>query len=139
MKLLILCTGNSARSQMAEGRFKYFYPDWEVYSAGTQPADRVHPLAVEAMAQDGVNISSYHPKSVDGYLSQSFDVVLTVCDNAKENCPVFVGEVKHRIHHSFEDPARAPGSQQEQLKVFQKVRDQIKEFVRDFSVEIIWL
>lgn len=124
---------------MAEGRFKHFYPDWEVYSAGTQPADKVHPLAIKVMAEDWINISKQFPKLVDKFINQFFDVVLTVCDDARENCPVFVGEVKHRIHHSFEDPARAPGSQQEQLKVFQKVRDQIKEFVRDFSVEIIWL
>ncbi len=134
MKILILCTGNSARSQMAQGRLEHFYPDWEVYSAGTKPAEQVHPLAIEAMAQDGIDISSHRPKSVQKYLDQSFDIVLTVCDDAQKDCPVFAGEVKYRIHHSFEDPAKAKGSQQEQLEVFQKVRDQIKEFVKKISV-----
>ena len=134
MKLLILCTGNSARSQMAEGRFKHFYPDWEVYSAWTQPADKVHPLAVKVMAEDWIDISKQFPKSVDKFIGQSFDVVLTVCDNAKENCPVFLWKVNHRLHHSFEDPAWFKGNKEEQLQFFRQIRDEIKEYVQNFPV-----
>ncbi len=131
MRILILCTGNSCRSQMAEGYIKHFKPDWEVYSAGTAPAEKVHPLAVKVMEEDGVDISTGKPELVDQYISQPFDYVITVCDNAKETCPVFTGDVKEQIHIGFEDPAAAQGTDDEVLPLYRKVRDQIKgEFTK---------
>jgi len=126
MKILILCTGNSCRSQMAEGFLKSFNPDWNVSSAGTQPADKVNPYAITVMKEVGIDLSNNLPKSVDEFLSQEFDYVITVCDGAKEICPMFIGKVKNRIHIGFEDPADAKGKEEEILKVFRKVRDQIK-------------
>ncbi len=126
-KILILCTGNSCRSQMAEGFLKSFNPDLEVYSAGTKPADRVNPFAIKAMNEAGINISSGIAENVDKYISQSFDYVITVCDNAKETCPVFMGEVKHRLHIGFEDPAEAIGTEEEVMYIYRKVRDEIKK------------
>ena len=126
-KILILCTGNSCRSQMAEGFLKSFNPDLEVYSAGTKPADRVNPFAIKAMNEAGINISSGIAENVDKYISQSFDYVVTVCDNAKETCPVFMGEVKHRLHIGFEDPAEAVGTEEEVMYIYRRVRDEIKK------------
>ena len=126
MKILILCTGNSCRSQIAEGFLKSFDAKLEVYSAGTNPSSRVHPIAVKVMKEIGIDISQNVPKNVDRFLSQSFDYVITVCDNAKETCPVFTGKVKHRLHIGFEDPADATGTEEEIVAVFRKVRDQIK-------------
>ncbi len=105
MRVLILCTGNSCRSQMAEGFLRRLRPDWEIYSAGTFPADRVHPLAVKVMAEAGVDISRQWPKTVDQFVSQPFDYVITVCDDARESCPTFTGKVAQRLHMGFEDPA----------------------------------
>lgn len=136
MRILILCTGNSCRSQMAEGYIKHFKPDWEVYSAGTAPAGKVHPLAVKVMEEDGVDISNGKPELVDQYSTQSFDYVITVCDNAKETCPVFTGEVKKRLHIGFEDPAAALGTEEEVIPLFRKVRDQIKSEFRKFVDEL---
>ncbi len=132
MRILILCTGNSCRSQMAEGYIKHFKPEFEVYSAGTAPAEQVHPLAVKVMKEDGVDISGGKPKLVDEFLSQPFDYVITVCDNAKETCPVFTGNVKKQRHIGFEDPAAAQGTEEEVLPVFRKVRDQIKSEFKKF-------
>jgi len=129
MKILILCTGNSCRSQMAEGFLKSFDPEIKVYSAGTSPSSRVHPKAVQVMAEEGVDISGGAPKNVDQFLDQSFDYVITVCDNAKETCPTFLGDVKEQLHIGFDDPADATGSEEEVLAVFRRVRDEIK---RDF-------
>ena len=126
MKILILCTGNSCRSQIAEGFLKSFDAKLEVYSAGTNPSSRVHPIAVKVMKEIGIDISQNVPKNVDRFLNQSFDYVITVCDNAKETCPVFTGKVKHRLHIGFEDPADATGTEEEIIAVFRKVRDQIK-------------
>ena len=126
MKILILCTGNSCRSQIAEGFLKSFDAKLEVYSAGTNPSSRVHPIAVKVMKEIGIDISQNVPQNVDRFLSQSFDYVITVCDNAKETCPVFTGKVKHRLHIGFEDPADATGTEEEIVAVFRKVRDQIK-------------
>jgi arsenate reductase len=98
MRILILCTGNSCRSQMAEGFLKTFAPKAEVFSAGTAPSANVHPLAIKVMHERGIDISRTAPKSVDQFLSQSFDYVITVCDSARESCPVFTGAVTTRLH-----------------------------------------
>ena len=125
-KILILCTGNSCRSQMAEGFLKSYDPEINVFSAGTNPAEKVHPVAIKVMGELNVDISKNYPKNVDQYIKESFDYVITVCDNAKETCPVFLGNVKKKIHIGFEDPADASGSNEEIINEFRKVRDQIK-------------
>ena len=139
-KILILCTGNSCRSQMAEGFLKSFDSELEVYSAGTKPAEKVNPFAVKAMKEVGIDISNGVAEDVDKYLSQSFDYVITVCDNAKETCPVFMGNVKHRLHIGFDDPAEAVGTEEEVMPVYRRVRDEIKEkfydFVQKLKIEI---
>jgi len=114
---------------MAEGFLKSFDKNLEVYSAGTKPAEKVNPFAVKAMKEIGIDISKGIAENVDKYLSQSFDYVITVCDNAKETCPVFMGAVKHRLHIGFDDPADAVGSDEEVMPVYHRVRDEIK---RDF-------
>ena len=126
-RILILCTGNSCRSQMAEGFLKSFDQDLEVYSAGTNPTFKVHPKAIQVMKEIGINISNNYPKSVDQFLNESFDYVITVCDNAKETCPVFLGKVGKQLHIGFEDPAEATGTEEEILSDFRKVRDRIKK------------
>jgi arsenate reductase (thioredoxin) len=132
-KILVLCTGNSCRSQMAEGFVRHFRPEFEVYSAGTAPAAEVHPLAVKVMAEEGIDISDGEPKLVNQFIDHDFDYVITVCDDAKETCPVFIGSVKEQLHMGFEDPAMATGSDEEVLGVFRRVRDEIK---RDFKMFI---
>lgn len=136
-KILILCTGNSCRSQMAEGFLKSFDPELEVYSAGTKPAERVNPKAVQVMNEIGVDISNGTPENVDQYLSQSFDYVITVCDNAKETCPVFLGKVNERLHIGFDDPADAIGTEEEILNEFRRIRDEIKNGFYQFYIEKI--
>lgn len=131
-KILILCTGNSCRSQMAEGFLKSFNYNLEVFSAGTKPAEKVNPFAVKAMQEIGIDISNGIAENVDKYLPQSFDYVITVCDNAKETCPVFIGKVKHRLHIGFDDPADAVGSEDEVLPVYRRVRDEIKKEFYEF-------
>jgi len=131
-KILILCTGNSCRSQMAEGFLKSFDENLEVYSAGTNPAERANPYAIKAMNEVGIDISDGIPENVDKYLSQSFDYVITVCDNANETCPVFMGSVKHRLHIGFDDPADAVGSEEEVMPVYHRVRDEIKKDFYEF-------
>lgn len=126
-KILILCTGNSCRSQMAEGFLKSFDSELEIYSAGTNPSTQVHPKAIQVMKEVGIDLSKNYPKMVDQFLKDSFNYVITVCDNAKETCPVFVGKVKHRLHMGFEDPADATGTEEEILPVFRKVRDEIRK------------
>jgi arsenate reductase (thioredoxin) len=136
-KILILCTGNSCRSQMAEGFLKSFGPGLEVYSAGTHPAVTVHPKAVAVMKEAGIDISSASTKNVEQFLNASFDYVITVCDNAKETCPVFSGKVSRRLHFSFEDPAETVGREEEVVAKFRTVRDQIKEvFFRFYKQEL---
>ena len=127
MKILILCTGNSARSQMAQGFLQSFYPNLEVRSAGTEPASRVNPKAVEAMKEVGINISDHTPTLVDQYLDDQWDYVITVCDHANETCPTFLGQVRQRLHMGFEDPAGATGTEDEILDKFREVRDQIEQ------------
>jgi arsenate reductase len=128
-RVLILCTGNSARSQMAEGLLRRMAgEDFEVLSAGTKPVG-LNPNAVAAMSEAGIDISNHRSKSVDEFAGQQFDYVITVCDSAKESCPIFPGGGA-RIHHSFEDPAAAPKDQQPET--FRKVRDQISDWLTDF-------
>ena len=131
-RILILCTGNSCRSQMAEGFLKSFDSELEVYSAGTKPAEKVNPFAVKAMKEVGIDISDGKAENVDKYLSQSFDYVITVCDNAKETCPLFMGTVKHRLHIGFDDPAEAVGTEEEVMPVYRRVRDEIKREFKKF-------
>ncbi len=132
-RVLILCTGNSARSQMAEAWLRHFGGDrFEVASAGTKPAERVNPLAVKAMAEVGIDISGHHPKHLERFLKDNWDYVITVCDRANEECPFFPGG-KRRIHWSFEDPAAAQGSETERLAVFRRVRDRIRDRFGDFA------
>lgn len=131
-RVLILCTGNSARSQMAEGFLRSLDDTLEVFSAGTSPAVRVNPFAVEVMQEIGIDLSSHRPKSVNQFLQEPFDVVITVCDNARETCPVFTGSVKQRIHLGFPDPAEAEGSREEVLAAFRSVRDDIRKTFRRF-------
>ena len=131
-RVLILCTGNSARSQMAEGLLRHDAGDrFEVESAGTKPS-HVRPEAIAVMKELGIDISGHRSKSVDEFTGQQFDCVLTVCDNAKESCPIFPGETI-RIHHRFEDPAETKGTDQERLAVFRRVRDEMRTYLRDFT------
>jgi arsenate reductase len=122
---------------MAEGILKSFDPSLEVYSAGTHPADNVHPMAIHVMNEIGIDISSHKPKQVDQYIAESFDYVITVCDNAKETCPIFVRKVMHRLHIGFDDPSNATGSEDEILAVFRKVRDEIKKDFLTFYQQFI--
>jgi len=127
MRILILCTGNSCRSQMAEAFLKSFDSQLDVFSAGTKPASQVHPKAIQVMKESGIDLTSHQPKMVDQFLRESFDYVITVCDNAKETCPVFVGRVKQRLHIGFDDPAETQGTEEEVLAVFRRVRDEIRQ------------
>ncbi len=136
-KILILCTGNSCRSQMAEGFLKSFDSELDVFSAGTIPAEKVNPNSVIVMDEVGIDISSQFPQNVDEFVDQSFDYVITVCDNSKEVCPVFTGHVKHQFHIPFDDPAVAIGTDEEILAVYRRVRDEIKkEFTQFYNDKI---
>lgn len=132
MRILILCTGNSCRSQMAEGFLRSFDPEIEVFSAGTEPSNQVHPKAVEVMKEKGIDLSDHYPQKVDEFLDDAFDYVITVCGHAKENCPVFLGEVKQHLHIGFEDPAEATGTEEEILEEFRRIRDEIRERIKAF-------
>ncbi len=128
-RVLVLCTGNSARSQMGEGLLRHMAGDhYEVFSAGTKPVG-LNPNAVKAVSEIGIDISQHRSKSVEEFAGQQFDYVITVCDNAKESCPFFPGGGE-RLHHSFEDPAAVP--QDKQLDSFRRVRDQISSWLSDF-------
>ena len=130
-KVLILCTGNSARSQMAEGLFRQAGGDrYEVFSAGTKPS-LVRPEAVAVMREIGIDISRHRSKSVDEFAGQKMDLVITVCDNAKESCPVFPGTTQ-RLHWPFEDPAALAGSEEQRLAAFRSIRDQIRARIQRF-------
>lgn len=122
-RVLFICTGNSARSQMAEGLVNHLLAGhWEAHSAGTEPAGHVHPLAVQAMAELGIDISRQRPKPVDMFRGAGFDVVVTVCDDAAQNCPVWLGRGRQE-HTGFPDPAAVSGSEDERLGAFRQVRD----------------
>ena len=124
--VLILCTGNSCRSHLAEGLLRAAAGDLlEVASAGSKPAGYVHPLAIEAMREVGVDISAHHSKHMDEFLSRQVETVITVCGNADQACPMFPGQL-NRHHWGFDDPAHATGTAEEQLLVFRRVRDEIK-------------
>jgi len=121
---------------MAEGFLRSFDSQLDVVSAGTAPSDRVHPKAVEVMKEKGIDLSGHTPKLVDEFIDQSFDYVITVCDHARENCPVFTGRVQHRLHIGFEDPALATGTSQEIGNEFRRIRDEIHDRMRTFYSEI---
>lgn len=135
--ILVLCTGNSCRSQMAEGFLKSFSDQFDVHSAGTAPASRVHPHAIAVMNELGIEIGRSLPKSVDRFLGESFDYVITVCDHAKETCPVFSGKVRHRLHIGFDDPVGARGTEEEVMDEFRRVRDEIRERFQQFAAEAL--
>jgi arsenate reductase len=130
-KVLILCTGNSCRSQMAEGLLISFSSNAKVYSAGTKP-EEVNPYAIKAMAEMGIDISKNTSNHADEYAHIDFDYVFTVCDNAKEICPIY-SQAKQMIHHSFIDPADAKGTEEAQLRVYVEVRNQLKDYFKAFA------
>ena len=126
-KILILCTGNSCRSNMAEGILRREANDlFDVYSAGSNPAGYVHPLAVEALKEIGIDISAHTSKHLDRFLDAGIDTVITVCDNANESCPVFPGKV-NRYHWGFEDPPKAVRPGESELDAFRRIRDDIRK------------
>ncbi len=136
IKILILCTGNSCRSQMAEGFLKSYDTALEVYSAGTEPSHEVHPLAIQVMNEKGIDLSHSKPQHVDEYLSMNFDYVITVCGGAQESCPAFMGQVDQRLHIGFDDPAEAVGTEAEIISEFRRIRDEINEQFYNFYKNI---
>src|ERR1700683_2138919 len=131
-RILILCTGNSARSQMAEGLLRHDAGDrFEVFSAGTKPS-QVRPEAIAVMRELAIDISDQRSKSIDEFTGQQFDYVLTVCDNARESCPIFPAKTV-TIHHNFEDPAPLQGPEEERLALFRRVRDEIRAYLKKLS------
>ncbi len=137
MRILILCTGNSCRSQMGHGWMQSFDDTLEVCSAGTEPAYCVNPLAVKVMKEVGIDISRHVPKSVNDYLGQSWDYVITVCGGANESCPSFTGTVKHRLHIGFDDPSKVDGTDEFLLSEFRRVRDEIRKSLYDLYLNEI--
>jgi arsenate reductase len=128
-KVLFLCTGNSCRSQMAEGLVNHsLSQEWQAYSAGTEPSGYVHPMAIQAMAELAIDISSQESKSTEAFRDGRLDLVITVCDDAAENCPLWLGEGEV-AHISFPDPAKATGTEEEKLALFRIVRDDIRQRV----------
>ena len=121
---------------MAEGFLKSFNKGLEVASAGTKPSSQVHPIAIKVMNELNIDISNNHPKSVDEFLSHTFDYVITVCGDANENCPVFTGNVKNRLHIGFDDPAEATGTEKEILKEFIRIRNEIERDFREFYIKL---
>jgi arsenate reductase len=134
LRVLILCTGNSARSQMAEGLLRHISGNrWEVFSAGTKPS-HVRPEAIEVMKEIGIDLSGHRSKSVDEFAGQDFDIVLTVCDNARESCPFFPSRTR-RIHWSIEDPAAVQGSEEVRRAAFRRIRDELGVRLRKLARE----
>jgi len=132
MRVLILCTGNSARSQMAEGILRHDAGNlYEVFSAGTKPT-HLRPEAIAVMQESGIDISGHRSKSVDEFAGQNFDYVITVCDNAKESCPIFPSKMK-RIHWSIQDPAAVQGADEERLTAFRRARDELRARLQAFT------
>jgi arsenate reductase (thioredoxin) len=130
IKILILCTGNACRSQMAEGILKSFDNIIEVHSAGISPADRISSITVKVLKEIGIDISSNYPKSVSNFINDEFDFVISVCDNANQECPVFAGKVLNRLHIPFDDPYMVKGSEEEILVAYRRIRDEImSEFI----------
>ena len=132
-KILVLCTGNSCRSQMADGWLKNLFNSFEVYSAGTSP-EPVNPYAVKVMMEVGIDISNFKSNHVNEYKDYNFDLVFTVCNNAKEICPIF-SRTKKMVHKNFDDPAIATGDDEEVLNIYREVRDEIKYFFLNFFDE----
>ena len=131
--ILILCTGNSCRSHLAEGLLRRALGDgWEVASAGSKPAGYVHPLAIRAMAEEGIDISKHHSKHLEEFLTQNVETVITVCGNADQACPMFPGQM-NRHHWGFDDPAHATGTEDEQMAVFRRVRDEIRRVFEAYA------
>lgn len=137
MKILILCTGNRCRSQMAQGILQNLDPRLEVHSAGIQPASEVHPLSIQVMAEIGVDLSTHVPKHIEQYLNEPWDYVITVCGGADKSCPQFTGEVGRRLHIGFDDPDGFVGSDEEKLNEFRRIRNEInKRFTALYNDEI---
>ncbi|MBR0314423.1 MAG: arsenate reductase ArsC [Bacteroidales bacterium] len=132
MRILVLCTGNSCRSQMAHGFLQSFDSHLEVYSAGTSPAEHVHPMAISVMSEVGIDISHHIPQKVEQYLNEQWDLVITVCGGDNETCPTFVGKVGKRIHIGFDDPSKVIGSKDFVISEFRRVRDDIRKAFCDF-------
>ena len=130
-KILFLCTGNSCRSQMAEGFAHQM--GWDAYSAGTKPETQVNPFAINVMVEIGIDIAQHTPEPISKYLDENFDIVATLCDNDRETCHVFTGSCKHKIHHGFIDPADATGSDGEITEIYRQVRDEIREWMTKLS------
>jgi len=137
MKILILCTGNSCRSQMAHGFLQSFDKDLMVCSAGTQASGKLNEKAVQVMLEAGIDISQHTSDSIDKYLNEEWDYVITVCGGANEACPAFFGKVKHRVHIGFDDPSHAEGTAEFIMSEFYRVRDEIKVTFREFYEEQI--
>lgn len=137
MRVLILCTGNSCRSQMAHGFLQSFDASLEVFSGGTEPAQQVNPKAVEVMKEAGIDISDHVPTHVNTYLNQKWDYVITVCGGANESCPAFTGKVGKRLHIGFDDPSHAVGTPEFIDAEFHRVRDEIKKRFAEFYVKEI--
>ncbi len=137
MKILIICTGNTCRSQMAETYLQSFDFNIKVFSAGTKAEAKINPRTVIVMSEEGFDLIKNKPKSVNIFLKEAFDYVITVCDSAKEICPVFSGKVDNRLHIGFEDPANYIGSDEEVLPNYRRIRNQIKdEFYKFYLTEI---
>ncbi|MCK6602643.1 MAG: arsenate reductase ArsC [Bacteroidetes bacterium] len=134
-KILILCTGNSCRSQMAHGYLQSFDSDLDVHSAGTQASGKLNPGAVQVMREDGIDISHHTSDSVDKYLNEEWDYVITVCGGANESCPAFYGKVKNRLHIGFDDPSHAVGTEAFIKSEFVRVRDEIRAGFWKFYTE----
>ncbi|MBO5675626.1 MAG: arsenate reductase ArsC [Bacteroidaceae bacterium] len=134
MKVLILCTGNSCRSQMAHGFLQSFDKSLEVHSAGTQPASQVNLRAVEVMNETGIDISLHTPKSVNIYLDEAWDYVITVCGGANETCPMFQGKVGKRMHIGFDDPSEVQESEEFVMNEFRRVRDEVRRRFAEFYI-----
>lgn len=132
IRILVLCTGNRCRSQMAQGILQSLAPQLEVHSAGIRPATEVHPLGIKVMAEMGIDISKHYPKHINQYLSETWDYVITVCGGANESCPVFSGKVGKRLHIGFDDPDAFKGTEEEILSEFRRVRDEIMVQMKDF-------
>ena len=126
MKILILCTGNSCRSQMAHGFVQAIDSSFQVFSGGTNPASQVNPKAINVMKEVGIDISSHTPTNVSEYLNEDWDYVITVCGGANESCPTFNGKVKNRLHIGFEDPSDTTGTEEYIMSEFRRIRDEIK-------------
>lgn len=133
-RILILCTGNSCRSQMAMGFLRAIDANLDVQSAGTNPTSAVNPYAIKAMAEVDIDLNNEQPKSVELYLKEEWDFVITVCGGANESCPTFTGKVGKRMHIGFDDPASATGTDEEIMEIFRRVRDEIKREMQKFYI-----